>query len=461
MKITGVVGLKNLIDKIHPTGDAPLTALESKRLLTALTSSFRRHLDAAHPTTVADVTEKRPELSHGPLNVCRNGMHSSAALTQKHMASVLTNPLMVKGGKDFGTAKVELQKKPSRDPIALLEEYDEEGAATVRIAELCLEHAKEAYDTAPDGRKPILLDEVQPGRRVLLWLLRRNLYQSESYADNLRFLHMLVFFLLHEGREENVWQWIKLDVKAPDSLEGPPLSVARSRRKELLYRYRWRGRLLSVMIHVKSGVSREPAPSGSIQQLRTDGLSGAIDTFVTATKLLPQITLPLGSASTFLVKLLTRRLRPVDHSGDVELAPGEEIDDKRYDKLLESLPLAYSGGVGPQGEMAAEIVQAHSQVDAAYLALLHPTKPSTSSFVRILRFYFPDDRSHAYPTQLERLENDIKLRKFWYLGVLRCAVLLSHQGQKEDADWVREGFKKPIHSDRQRQMLWLANNSHA
>ncbi|KAF2210646.1 hypothetical protein CERZMDRAFT_85961 [Cercospora zeae-maydis SCOH1-5] len=433
MKKTGMLGLRNFIHKIHSTGDMPLTTPESKRLLNAITSSFRRQLDAAHPPTVADVTEERPERSNGHPNVCHNGMHSAAALTHKHITSVLTHPLMVNGGKGFDTAKVQLQRKPRKDPIALLEEYHRKGVATIRIAELCLDHVKKAYDTAPDARKPILLDGIQPGRRVLLWLLRSNLNQSESFADNGRFLDTLVFFLLHERREENIWQLIKLDGKAPDSLEGLPDSVARSRWQEMLYSHQWRGRLLSAMVQGQIGVSIDSAPSGCIQQLRAHGLSAAIDTFVAATKLLPQMILPLEGASRFLTTLLTRRLRTVSPAGDVELAPGEKIDGERYDKLLESLPLAYPVGAGSQGNMSAEMMQ----VSVAGLALLHPTRPSALPFVRSLRTSFPDDRSHTVPSLLVGLKENSDFREFWYRSVLRCAVLLSHQGQNEDAAWVR------------------------
>lgn len=439
MKKTGVVlGLKNIIDKIHPSGNAPLTTSESKRLLTALTSSFRKHLDAVHPSAVAEDSKTRPELNAGFPNVSHKSMHSSAALAQKHMASVLTNPLMVKGGKDFGTAKVELQRNPHRDPIALLEEYDQEGAATVRIAELCLDHVKKDYDTARDTQKPKLLDELQPGRRVFLWLLRSNLYTSESYADNVRFLENLVFFLLHEGREENIWQWIKLDVKASDSLQGPPPGVTRSPRKERLYRYRWRGRLLSAMLRVKLGVTWDFAPAGVIQQLRPNALNAAIDTYITATELLPHLTcLPLGSASTYLTKLLTRRLRTVNPRGDVELAPGDKIDGERYDKLIEAMSLAYTSSESPTDPEKRKFPEAFTQIDAGNLLLLHPYKPSASLHLKNLEFFFPDDRSHAQSTMIGKLTKDPKARESWYRGVLRCAAILDHQNQHEAATWVR------------------------
>ncbi|PPJ60611.1 hypothetical protein CBER1_03650 [Cercospora berteroae] len=415
MKRTGVVlGLKNIINKIHPSGNAPLTTSESKRLLTALTSSFRKHLDAVHPSDVAEDSKTRPELNAGFPNVSHKSMHSSAALAQKHMASVLTNPLLVKGGKDFGTAKVELQKNPYRDPIALLEEYDQEGAATVRIAELCLDHVRKDYDTARDAQKPRLLDELQPGRRVFLWLLRSNLYTSESYADNVRFLENLVFFLLHEGREENIWQWIKLDVKAADSLEGPPPGVTSSLRRESLYRYRWRGRLLSATLRAKAGVTRGPAPSGTIQQFRSGGLNAALDTYVAATKLMPQLTcLPLSGASTYLSKLLTRRLRSVNPRGDVELAPGEKIDGERYDKLIEALPLAFSSYEGPVDPNKQAIREAFSQNDAAMLLLFHPYKPSATHYLQNLKSFFPDDLSHAHSSMTGRVKNDLGTFENW------------------------------------------------
>lgn len=134
-------GLKSWVSALHPA--APLTPKESQRLLTALTGSFRRHLDETHPKAAA--SEVLPKLGNGDSPKARpRALHSSAAAADKHLSLILTNPLLIKkssGGiskadQDFANAKVELQKNHAKDPISLLEEYGSQGAATVAVASM-------------------------------------------------------------------------------------------------------------------------------------------------------------------------------------------------------------------------------------------------------------------------------------------------------------------------------------
>ena len=114
--------LKSLVSKLHP--QLPLSPKESQRLLTALTSSFRKQLDEAHPRQAQD-EDVRPKLDRmGPVNPGYHGLHtSSVSFADKHLASVLTNPLLAKTAADekpgvaYEKAKLELEQNPDKDPI--------------------------------------------------------------------------------------------------------------------------------------------------------------------------------------------------------------------------------------------------------------------------------------------------------------------------------------------------------
>ena len=142
MKASAVVqGFKDLASRLH--GQLPLTPRESQRLLTALTGSFRKHLDEVHPLrasengrpTTSGTLSKKPSDGHD--------LHSSAfLLADKHMASVLTNPLLARNAVpkkpelDAVTAAAELEA--GADPLELLERYEKKSCATFEVAQICV-----------------------------------------------------------------------------------------------------------------------------------------------------------------------------------------------------------------------------------------------------------------------------------------------------------------------------------
>ncbi|KAK0914478.1 hypothetical protein LTR57_013921 [Friedmanniomyces endolithicus] len=118
---------KDWASKLHP--QLPLSPKESHRLLTALTGSFRRHLDEVHPTTAPDSKLKLGAVS--VLTTSPHAIHSSAISADKHLASVLTNPLLNKRrpnvstpDQDLANAKAELLMNPAKIPVEVLEEYN-------------------------------------------------------------------------------------------------------------------------------------------------------------------------------------------------------------------------------------------------------------------------------------------------------------------------------------------------
>ena len=192
-------GLKAWASKLHP--QLPLSQKESHRLLTALTGSFRQHLDEVHPPKATE--HGTQTLGHGGVSkTSTHAMHSSAILADKHLASVLMNPLLAKNtgvkkaDQDFANAQLELQKNPAKDPISLLEEYHDRGAATVPIARLCLEVFQNSLNGLSDELTIKAIKVTEPGKRVLLWLWKSEQHKHVAFVDDLVFLRLLVPLLM-------------------------------------------------------------------------------------------------------------------------------------------------------------------------------------------------------------------------------------------------------------------------
>jgi len=200
--------LKSLAAKFHP--QLPLSQKESQRLLTALTTSFRKQLDEAHPRHDQKVSSDSPvKIGDGAGSTARGLHSSSAALADRHLASVLTNPLLAQAQSpkqslsDHDRVLAEIQADRTRDPIAILEAYHAKGAATIQIASSCLREALDRLRQIPDEKqRQVELAEAKPGRRVLYWLWTSEQYQTDEFCDAQDFQGLLMTALNKEGSEK-------------------------------------------------------------------------------------------------------------------------------------------------------------------------------------------------------------------------------------------------------------------
>ncbi|SMR45846.1 unnamed protein product [Zymoseptoria tritici ST99CH_1A5] len=291
MRSSGVVqGLKSLASKLHP--QLPLTARESNILLNTLTSSFRKHLDEIHPTGAEEETKSATkgvkEGARAPVRIHR--VRSAAASADDHLVKLLTNPLLARRGRenvlDYDTAKVELAKSSSKDPIGLLERYQEKGAASVRIAELCLEAVQQVLHGLSADEKQRYIESTEPGRRALRWLLDSKAYETDQFwnSQNGVFAKEVSKFILLEGREENLWHWIALDlVMTP----GPGIEpVGAMSPEQRLVRYAWRSHVLEAIVSYKlNGNPRDLFKSVNGLRHSDESLNAAIDVYIRACEL--------------------------------------------------------------------------------------------------------------------------------------------------------------------------------
>lgn len=209
MKGSAIVqSLKSLAAKFHP--QLPLSQRESQRLLTALTTSFRKQLDEAHPRHDQKVSSDSPgKVGDGTGSIARSLHSSSAALADKHLASVLTNPLLAQAQNpkqllsNHDRVLAEIQADRTRDPIAILEKYHSKGAATIQIANSCLREALNRLGQIPEEKqRQAGLAEAKLGKRVLYWLWNSEQYQTDEFCDATGFQDLLMSALDKEGSEE-------------------------------------------------------------------------------------------------------------------------------------------------------------------------------------------------------------------------------------------------------------------
>jgi len=250
---------KALASKIN--NQAPLGQQESTRLLNALTSSFRKHLDEVHPSQ-SQADFKRQAVKDGAEAPHRHAFASSITLADQHMASVLANPLLVKTAgsqahskpeMDVSTAAAEL--KSGANPFKLLERYQAKGFATVDVALSCMKAFRRAIKGLTYEEQVARVQEEEAGKRVLSWLWNSDVLQSQAYADSLQIQDGLVWLVMMEGHEEFLWQWLDSDLELPESL------TIKGRQESRNNGHFWKSRIVYAMVMTNLGPPHKGARS--------------------------------------------------------------------------------------------------------------------------------------------------------------------------------------------------------
>ena len=323
---------------------------------------------------------------------------------------------------------MELQKNPAKDPITLLEEYQEKGAATMPIAVLCLEHFTESLTNVPKERRRAAVSETEAGRRVLLWLWKNKLHETDAFVNDQRLMRIMVLLVIEEGFEETLWEWFQLDMELGPQVNSLPdrsSKPARLKRvtKEKRQRFRWKGRLLGCMMDAKLSVMDPNEDADRVikdllraRRIKQAAAENQSDTFF-----------PLGNAGTVISKGLFG-------SDKLRNSTSSEV----YDAFIEAMD-STSDGTGILQEM-----------ERARLVMFHPHHPSPQPLLSGFRRIFVPDRSsdartffwHITPATNDRdlvgsrARNEEVRTGFWFFLILQCAAKLYEANQTTDADWL-------------------------
>ncbi|KAK3625347.1 hypothetical protein LTR22_023602 [Elasticomyces elasticus] len=411
------LGLKDWASKaLHP--QLPLNARESQKLLTTLTGSFRKHLDEVHPPIAG-----KPQPRLGTVkssNASPRTLHSSAALADKHLSSILTSPLLSKRSgytskedQDFANCKVELQKD-TKDPISLLEEYDARGAATLPIALLCMTTFEKYLTGLSLDQQKKAVSETEPGRRTLMWLWRSELHQTAAFVDGVELMKVMTNALMRESLDEYLWEWLGLDMVLAHQWDS---TRSQNARRELFHGYRWKGRILRKMIEAKLQPPYGQKPD----------LNEVLDIFFRAVSLRDMAKkgdhlqyLPLNSAGAIIHQALTRMRYQFG-----------EVEPRRYARFKDLINTWMRGKGKGTG----------IRLNMALMDLYHPTSTKISGLPMIhtlQELFSPDPSTDVSELLAEFKSSGNEENHLWYLIMVLTVYRLQIQGYTEEAVWVQD-----------------------
>ena len=406
-----VHGLKSFASKLHP--ELPLSPRESNRLLTALTGSFRRQLDEAHPPAkerAQPSATRRDDASTTP------GPHSSsAAIADRHLASVLTSSLFSdpRPPKLFSlaNAKADLTNNPDRDPISLFEEWHKNGHATAQIASFCLQACNRSIAALSPTERRVALQRSLAGSRVLRCVQDSQLYHSDFFINDKGFCRDLVNSVTQEGAEEKLWAWLQEAGTGNGPLNAPSARASGNPNH-------WKAIVLRFIVSQKlSG----PPPAH---------VNAAIDSFLRAFALTRDehqaptnpTSIPLAKAGLWLLRALARS----------EVA--SHADPARFDRVIATA--------------AAWFPSAHAvrlQWHLSFLWLVHPQRPSPHAALELIQTLAerPGSADAAALLPLLQRPPTALARGAHYRWMISTAALLDLQGASREAACV-VAFAKSI-----------------
>ncbi|KAJ5541553.1 hypothetical protein N7494_006629 [Penicillium frequentans] len=184
----------------------PRTPRESQQLLNALTSSFRRQLDHAYPSSHSDTQGDRQ-----PLNT-----DSSRHATDQHLHTILDNPLFrivpPKGASPdhHGVRGIDEQNRMAKDPMLVFDELAASGSVTPLIITNCLKSQLLLVRSPAEEGASEAMKTSRAASRVVEWFWasdgasRQMLLQSRATTSS------LTKFMVAEGLHDTIIQWIRM-----------------------------------------------------------------------------------------------------------------------------------------------------------------------------------------------------------------------------------------------------------
>lgn len=362
----------------------PLTARESKQLLSLLTTSFRKNLDTAHGIHGPKLEPHVPSIPtrlHTAFK-WRSNLDSSFKPTDHHIHSILTNPLF--------NAEPEI-KKDLKDPMVVFEQAAAKGMLTLDAAANCLAQKRRLIIQSSVISVRDSMRESGAGKKVLAWLLSSGTANDNLFLRNDKFANNLMDFMVAEGLQERAWTWItRAIVLAPTSSSYSNLSAV---EKHDYYR--------PLLLLIKAEASR---PEGL--EAATRCLSMAAKQSYLQAQSSQDKRRFLGVAGCYLCAEVTN-----------PTATPQSISDAAIDTLIELAP------------DFSKVPDYH----VAYLTLFHPSRPSADLAVEYLRVHVAFIPGKTISVELDQRRK----RALVSLGLATAKFLLENDQLKE-ATWVMD-----------------------
>lgn len=201
MRGTKALGsLKGLLPPIHPP--LPLNRRESQHLFTALTTSFRTHLDQEH-----GFLEEQDTITGTPPSTLPDPAWPRVGRrpTDSHVRSILSNPLFAYDRTIHQTA---MRPSGARDPMDVFDEAVAKGMMTQKRAAGVLTAKRRAI---LQSSSISIKEETATSRtalRVIQWLRAAGHERDLSFIAFTALTNPLLKFMVEEGLEEIAWGWL-------------------------------------------------------------------------------------------------------------------------------------------------------------------------------------------------------------------------------------------------------------
>lgn len=228
----------------HP---APVNQQESKRVLEALTASFRKNLDKEHGPP-------SPSPSRHGLSPVDDALHQP---TDRHVRAILSNPLF-----SYDPTKTITTAPDRADPMVVFDRAVAKGLMTPNRAAGVLIAQRTVARCLSDT--PVPSSDI--ALRVVQWLRSSGLERDLSFVSCNHLINQLVPLMIDEGLEEIAWAWLDRWMRG----EGPVLPHSQ--------RTFHASKLLRVIIHAKTAPLASLDP-GYVAMVRADDMFSHLHDF--------------------------------------------------------------------------------------------------------------------------------------------------------------------------------------
>lgn len=376
-----VQSLKNLFASYHEP--LPLSKQQSQKLLDGLKASFRSQLDREYG-----------HLSNSPnsiSNAAESYEHTRQSATNRHLKDILSNPLF-SYNKDTTSTLPSSLATPQRDPMRVFDHAVARGMMTPKAATGCMLAKRQQLQS--ENRAGAMASS-QTAPRIIQWLRSTGSEKDLRFLDNQPFVRALLPFLVAEGMEEVVWEWLARTVNDTSGVLDADKQLKRS------------SRLLSDLVRTKC-------------QPENGNLDAAITTMLQAQQMFKE--------SPMLSELLVLSWRAVSWFSTVEAysrtAPSEELFDAHL-ATADRLPKPFL-------------------MERAHLHLHHPTHPD---HMPALQFFRNKEKLRNYVHNIGvKKAKPAKLSAVPWLAFLGHDTVhhLSQSGRTQEAQDVIEFLQSEV-----------------
>ncbi|KAK0715126.1 hypothetical protein B0H67DRAFT_490242 [Lasiosphaeris hirsuta] len=182
----------------------PLRERDTKRLLNALTSSFRTRLDEEHGFAPVSPVKYLPSTAAPAASTLKD---APSQPTDRHLRAILSNPLFGHNDTPAGAAN-------PQDPIwgghkEIFSRAAGKGLMDIRRAHGFLLRVTQDIRQLPTISLQKGMQESGAGLLVLRWLRASGQERSLSFIQNGAFTQVLMRFMVAEGLDELAWTWLQ------------------------------------------------------------------------------------------------------------------------------------------------------------------------------------------------------------------------------------------------------------